>query len=84
MFPIWLDTSPQLSIGKNFDRCQTGGYCKLHMACMTQHVVKHTHHPELEFAYNVILAYVLALLDLRAIHFKFHDRMKHRPIDFKL
>jgi hypothetical protein len=51
---------------------------------MTKLVVKHTHHLEWELTYNIVLAYVLALLDLTAIRFKFHDRIKHRSSTFKV
>jgi hypothetical protein len=54
----------------------------MHTACMTKHVEKHTHHSERELTYNVALAHVLVLLDLREFHFKFHDRIKHCPINF--
>jgi hypothetical protein len=33
--------------------------------------------------YSIVRAYVPALLDLKAIRFKFHDRVKHRPIGFQ-
>jgi hypothetical protein len=33
--------------------------------------------------YCVVLAYAPTLLDLRAIHFKFHDRIKHPLIGFQ-
>jgi hypothetical protein len=33
--------------------------------------------------YGVMLAYVLTLLDLGAIHFKYHDRIKHCSIGFQ-
>jgi hypothetical protein len=50
---------------------------------MTKQVVKYTHHLKWELTYIVILAYMLILLDLRANHFKSHDRIQHRPIDFQ-
>jgi predicted transcriptional regulator len=50
---------------------------------MTKQVIKHIHHPERELTYSVVLAYMLALMVLRAKHFKFHDRIKHRPIGFQ-
>jgi hypothetical protein len=68
---------------KNSNQRQTGGRYQTHMACTTKHVVKHTHRPERELTYIVVLAYVLALMDLRAIRFKFHDWIKYRPIGFQ-
>jgi hypothetical protein len=53
------------------------------MACMTKHVVKYSHRPKRELTYNVVLAYVPKLFNLRAIRFKYHDRIKHHPIDFQ-
>jgi hypothetical protein len=52
-------------------------HCRTHMTSTTEHVVKHPHHPERELIYSVVLAYVPNLLDLKAILFKFHDRIKH-------
>jgi hypothetical protein len=74
---------PQLSIGKNFDRRQMGERSRTHTGCMTIHVVKYSHHPEQELTYNIVLAHVLIVLDLRAIHFKFHDQIKHCLISFQ-
>jgi hypothetical protein len=81
--PIWSDASPHLSIRKISDRRQTGGRCQTHMACTTKHLVKHTHRPKRELTYSVVLAHVLSLLDLKAIRFKFDDRIKHCPIGFQ-
>jgi hypothetical protein len=50
---------------------------------MTKHVVKYSHRPKREMTYCVVLAYAPTLLDLRAIHFKFHDRIKHPLIGFQ-
>jgi hypothetical protein len=83
VFPIWSDASPLLSIEKNSDRLQTVGRCQMHTARTIKHVVKHTHRPKQELTYNVVLAYVLVLLDLRAIRLNFHDRIKHRSITFQ-
>jgi hypothetical protein len=60
MFPIWSDASPQLSIGQPPDQYQKGKHYQTHMTCINQ---------------QVILAYVQIFLDLRAIRFKFHDRI---------
>jgi hypothetical protein len=49
----------------------------------TKHVVKYPHCPERELTYIVIPACVPNTLDLRAIHFKFHDRLNHCPIGFQ-
>jgi hypothetical protein len=64
-------------------RCQTGRCCRTHMACMTKHVVKHSHHPKRELTYIVVLAYMPKPMDLRAIRFKYHDWIKYLPIGFQ-
>jgi hypothetical protein len=68
VFLIWSDTLPQLSIRQPSDRCQKGKHCQTHTACIDQ---------------RIILAYVQILLDLWAIRFKFHDRIKQRSISFQ-
>jgi hypothetical protein len=60
-----------------------GGRCQTHTTCMTKHVVKYTHHPEQELTYNVVLPHGVAILDLMAICFKFHDQIKHHSINFQ-
>jgi hypothetical protein len=60
-----------------------GGRCEMHTTCTTKHVVKHTHRLERELIYNIVLAYMLTLLYLKAIRFKFHDRIKYHPIGFQ-
>jgi hypothetical protein len=63
---------------------KTGGRCRMHTARTMKHVVKHTHRSERELTYNVVLAHMLVLLDLRSIHFKFHDRSSIARSAFKV
>jgi hypothetical protein len=50
---------------------------------MTKHIVKYPHLQEWELTYSVVLAYMPKLLDLRAIRFKWHHRIKHHLIGFQ-
>jgi hypothetical protein len=65
---IWSDGLPQLSIGQPRDQHQKVKRCQTHMACIDQ---------------RNILACVQILLDFRAIHFKFYDRINQWPINFQ-
>jgi hypothetical protein len=65
------------------DQRQTGKHCQMHMTCMTKHVIKYPHFLKRELAYSIVLAYVPNLLDLRAIHFMYHDRIMHHSIGFQ-
>jgi hypothetical protein len=53
---------------KTHDRRRTGKCCQTHMTYTDQ---------------RVILAYVLIFLDFGAIHFRFHNRISHWPINFQ-
>jgi hypothetical protein len=64
----WSDALPQLSIGQPPDRRQKGKRCQTHTIYIDQ---------------RIILTYVQKLLDFGAMHFKFHDRINQRPINFQ-
>jgi hypothetical protein len=66
-FSIWSDALSQLSIRQPSDWRKKGKHWQTHRTCINQWI---------------ILVYMQILLDFKAIHFKFHDRVNQRPISF--